>query len=86
MKIEFQYEELLFLLWVFLMLPWVFLAPLSGMAFDAGPKVVVYFFVCGIWTYPVSVWVVWKFRGRVPLIALLPCLNIAVWVICGRAA
>jgi len=46
----------------------------------------VYILVASIWTYPVSVGFVWWLRDREPLIALLPCVNIAVWVISGLAA
>jgi hypothetical protein len=76
-KIEFQYEEILFLLWMFLLLPWVILAGLVGMAFDAGSTLRAYIVVSSVWTYPVSVWMVWRFRERSPVIALLPFLNIA---------
>ena len=76
----------LFLLWMVLLVPWFLFATVSGMAFDAGPSLAVYIFVASIWTYPVSVGFVWWFRDREPLIALLPCVNIAVWVISGRAA
>jgi hypothetical protein len=85
-KIGFQYEELLFRFWVFLLLPWLIVAPLSGMAFDAGYKFAVYVFVFAIWTYPVSVAMVWKFREKIPLIALLPCVNAAASFISGFAA
>ena len=73
----------LFLLWLALLLPWLIFASLAGMAFDAGPKVAVYVFVWSIWTYPISVGFVWKYRDDIPLIALLPCLNIGTCVIAG---
>lgn len=76
----------LFLVWVVLLLPWLLFAALSLMAFDAGPSLAVYIFVVSIWTYPVSVGIVWWFRDREPRIAFLPCLNIAVWLISGIAA
>jgi hypothetical protein len=76
----------LFLLWIVLLLPWLLFATVSLIAFDAGPSFAVYIFVASIWTYPVSVGIVWWFRDREPLIALLPCVNIAVWVISGYAA
>ena len=76
----------LFFLWIVLLLPWLVFAPLSGMAFDAGPTFAVYVFVISIWTYPVSVGIVWKFREKAPLIALLPCVNIAACFISGHAA
>jgi hypothetical protein len=76
----------LFLFWLVLLLPWLVLAPLSLMAFDAGPEFLVYVFVWSIWTYPISVGVVWWFRRDVPLIAFLPCLNIATGLLSGYKA
>ena len=76
----------LFLLWIVLLLPWLLFATTSLMAFDAGPSLAVYILVASIWTYPVSVGIVWWFRDREPRIALLPCVNIAVWIISGIAA
>ena len=76
----------LFLLGTALVLPWLVLAPMSGMMFDAGPKFAVYVFVGSIWTYPVSVGIAWKSRDMTPMIALLPCVNIAVSFISGCAA
>ena len=81
-----QIAAALFLLWMILLVPWFLFATLSLMAFDAGPSLAVYIFVASIWTYPVSVGFVWWLRDREPLIALLPCVNIAVWVISGLAA
>ncbi len=80
-----QIAAALFLLWMILLVPWFLFATVSGMAFDAGPSLAVYIFVASIWTYPASVGFVWWLRDREPLIALLPCVNIVVWVISGRA-
>jgi hypothetical protein len=82
-KIEFEYEELLFLFWAFLLLPWAILAFLSVMAFDGGATALAYIFVLAIWTYPVSVAVVWKFREKIPLVSVLPCFNIVAALISG---
>jgi len=73
--------ELLFLGWLFLLLPWIFLAPLSLMAFAGGSTVLVYTFLFFFWTYPLAVFIVWKFREKYPLIVLLPCLHIAFFVL-----
>ena len=75
----------LFLVWIVLLLPWFLFATMSLMAFDAGPSLAVYIFVASIWTYPVSVGIVWWFRDMEPRIALLPCVNIAMCVISGIA-
>jgi len=45
----------LFSIWLILLLPWLFLAPLAPMAFDAGPTFKTYVFVWSIWTYPAAV-------------------------------
>ena len=72
--------EVLFVVWLILLLPWIFFAPLSLMAFDGGSTVLVYTFLFSFWTYPLAVLIVKIFRERSPLIVLLPCLNIAVFV------
>ena len=59
---------------------------MAGMAFDAGPSLAVYTFVVSIWTYPVSVAIVWWFRDQKPLVALIPCVNIVASLISGWAA
>ena len=73
----------LFFIWLVLLLPWLFLAPLSLMAFDAGPTFKAYVFVWSIWTYPVPVGIAALVRKKVPAIALLPCLNIVACVVAG---
>ena len=80
-----QVAAALFLLWIILLLPWLIVATVSLMAFDAGPKFAVYVFVWSIWTYPLSVGIVWWLRQDRPLVALLPLVNIAVWLISGYA-
>jgi hypothetical protein len=66
----------LFVIWLILLLPWLLFAGLSGMAFDAGNALRAYVYLFSLWTYPVSVWVVWKFREERPAIALFPMLNL----------
>jgi len=78
-----QVAAALFLLWVVLLLPWIVLGPMSAMAFDAGPKLEVYVFVGSIWTYPISVGLVWMFRNDRPLISFLPLINIALAFLSG---
>ena len=70
----------MFVIWVILLVPWVILAPISLMAFAGGSTVFVYTFLFFFWTYPLAVFIVWKFRDKSPLIVWLPCLNIAVVV------
>jgi hypothetical protein len=66
----------LFVFWLFLLLPWLILAPMSGMAFDAGYTVRAYIFSSSVLTYPVSVIIAGFFGGKQRLLILLPCLNI----------
>ncbi len=73
----------LFFVWFVLLLPWLFLAGLAGMAFDGGPRFGAYVFVGAIWAYPVSLGLAWKFRDMNPFIVLLPFANIALSLIAG---
>jgi hypothetical protein len=73
----------LFFLWLILLLPWLFLAPLSLMAFDAGSTFKAHVFVWSIWTYPVAVGIVALTRKKAPMIALLPCINIVACFVAG---
>ena len=57
--VEEKSAEILFVIWNVLLLPWMFIAPLLGMAFDAPPTSSVYVGVWSIWSYPVSVGIVW---------------------------
>jgi len=76
MKLTFEGEDILFVIWVILLLPWLPFFLASGMAFDGGPTLRAYVFVGSLWTYPVSVVIVANFRQQKPLLALLPVLNI----------
>ena len=66
-----------FVFWLVLLLPWLLVAPLSGMAFDAGYTSEAYALVWSVWTYPISVGVTAVFRRWVPWLVLLPLLNVA---------
>jgi len=73
----------LFITWLVLLLPCLFLAPLSLMALgDAGGSKA-NLFVLSLWTYPVAVAIVAIFRKKAPEIAFLPCVNIVVCVVSG---
>lgn len=80
---DFQYEEWLFLFWMFLLLPWFPLAFAIGMALDGGPTFGAYALIASVWTYPISVWAVWKFREIHPRIAFLPLVHIIPLIIFG---
>ena len=69
--------KVLFPIWLVLLVPWLFLAPLSLMALgDTPPTSQTYVTVYAIWTYPVAVGIAAIFRKKVPVISLLPGLNI----------
>jgi hypothetical protein len=69
----------LFVLWLLLILPWIVIAPLSAMMFDAPPTLGVYVGFWTILTYPVPVGIAALLRKRAPEIVLLPLLNFAVF-------
>lgn len=71
--------NVLFVLWLLLLLPWIVIAPLSGMMFDAPPTIGVYVLFWTILTYPVPVIIAAVLRKKVPAIVLLPLLNFAVF-------
>lgn len=71
-----MFATVLFVVWLVLLLPWLLFVALSGMAFDSGNTLRAYVFICSLWTYPASVWVVWKFREEMPVVAMLPLLNL----------
>jgi len=79
--LEEQSAATLFLIWNILLLPWIVAAPLLGMVFDAPPTFSVYLFVWSVWSYPLSVGIVWMFRKKYPLITLFPCVNLLAIVI-----
>ena len=66
-----------FVFWVVLLIPWLLVAPLSAMAFDAGCTPEAYAFVWSVWTYPITVGIAAVCRRWVPWIVLLPLLNLA---------
>lgn len=71
----------LFVLWIVLLLPWVPFAPLSAMAFDAGPSFWVYLFVGSVLAYPVTVFIAFALYQKTPRIVFLPFLDLGVFFI-----
>jgi hypothetical protein len=71
----------LFVIWLVLFLPWLFIAPLLGMAFDSPPTLSIYVGVWSVWTYPLSVGIVWMFRKKYPWITLFPFINLIAFLI-----
>jgi len=64
------------IVWFVLLVPWLPFAMLSGMAFDGGPTPQAYLFFWSVITYPVAVGIAAVSRKRVPLLVLLPLLNV----------
>ena len=72
-------------IWLFLLIPWMPFAGLSGMAFDGGAKTSAYIFTCAVWTYPPALLVAWMLRRRVPEAIFLPFANILLSLISGTS-
>lgn len=75
--------RILFFIWVVLLVPWIVVAPLSGMAFDGGNTVSAYAFVLSVWTYPVAVFGAFKLLERSRNAVLLPLVNVVGIPVCG---
>lgn len=73
----------LYYLWLVLLAPCFFLAPLSLMAIGDAPGPKANILVASLWTYPVAVGIVAFLRKKEPMIALLPSLNVAACIISG---
>ena len=61
--------------WLFLLVPWIFIGPLFGMAFDAGHTPDIYLTVGCAWTYPLVVLVASLLKRKWPRLVWLPVLN-----------
>ena len=68
-------------LWLPLLIPWFFLAPLSGLAYDRGETWREHLFVLSVWTYPLSLIFGIIFRKRAPVLLILPFLNAVAFMI-----
>ena len=65
--------------WCLLLLPWLVLAPLSGMVFVAAKNVVAYVFVGCVWAYPIVLGVSFLLKRRWPFVAaFLPLSSIVL--------
>jgi len=73
----------LLVVWAFLLVPWAPFFLFSGMAFDAGPSIHAYVFVGSVWTYPFVLLTAALLRRKVPLLVVLPCLNLLGFLISG---
>lgn len=68
--------RVVFLFWLILLVPWMAVGGLSGMAFDGGATPEAYVFFWSTMTYPVSVALVAIFRRWFPYAVILPVLNL----------
>jgi len=68
--------NLIFWVWVIMLVPWLLFGPMSAIAFDGGYTISAYVFVGSTWTYPISVLIMALFRRRVGWIVLLPFVNV----------
>jgi hypothetical protein len=71
----------LFIVWLILLLPWIVIAPFVALLFDAPPTLAIYIGAWSIWSYPLSVGVVWIFRRKNQVASLFPCMNFVVFTI-----
>jgi len=63
--------------WLLLLIPWFWIAPLSFMAFDGGDNIHARLFVVFVCTYPIFVIVTVLLRKRSAWALLLPCISLA---------
>jgi hypothetical protein len=80
------FAKILLFVWVILLIPWVVMAPLSGMAFDGGNTIGAWSAVVSIWSYGPLVFAAFKLLGRSRKAVLLPFLSIAAIVLPGFVA
>jgi hypothetical protein len=73
----------LLIAWAVLLIPWVPFAMLSGLAFDGGPTPQAYVFFWSVLTYPVAVVIAVLSRKRVPVLLLIPFLNVIGFIASG---
>jgi hypothetical protein len=70
-------------LWVITLPITLLFATMSGMAADAGDHWWVDVFIWSAFTYPLSIIAAFLFRRKRPMLVLLPCVNIALWLFAG---
>jgi hypothetical protein len=71
----------LFIVWLILLLPWIVMAPFVALLFDGPHTLSIYIGAWSIWSYPLSVGVVWAFRKKNPAAALFPLMNFLVFTV-----
>lgn len=73
--------KVLFIVWLILLLPWIVVTPFLALLFDGPRTLSVYIGAWSIWSYPLSVGVVWMFKGKNPVASLFPCMNVVVFTV-----
>jgi hypothetical protein len=73
--------KFLFFAWLPLLLPWLVVAPLLAMVYDAPPTLSIYIGTFAIWSYPLTVGIVWMFRKKNPAVARFPFMNVVVFTV-----
>jgi hypothetical protein len=72
------FSKIVLSIWSVLMIPWLLVAGMAGVAFDGGARSAAYMFVWSVWTYPIVLLIAVIFRKKSPLIIWLPFLNFVV--------
>ncbi|MHB8216870.1 MAG: hypothetical protein ACYDDS_12410 [Candidatus Sulfotelmatobacter sp.] len=65
--------------WLILLGPWIAVAPFVALMFDGPHTLSIYIGAWSIWSFPLSVAVVWIFRKKNPASALFPLMNFVVF-------
>lgn len=71
-----RYVRGFLIFWLALIVPWIPFAMLAGLAFDGGPRPSAYLYFWAVMTYPITVGIAAFSRKRVPVLVLLPLLNV----------
>jgi hypothetical protein len=66
----------LLIIWLILLLPWILVAALAGMAFDGGPTPQAHLFIWSVWSYPLPVIGACIFYRKQHNVVLLPLINV----------
>jgi hypothetical protein len=77
------FAKVLLFIWIILLIPWLVMAPLSGMAFDGGNTIWAWLAVVSIWSYGPLVFLAFKLLDRSRKAVLLPLISIAAFTLPG---
>ena len=79
------FAKVLLFVWIILLIPWVVIAPLSGMAFDGGNTIGAWLAVVSIWSYGPLLFLAFKLLDRSRKAVLLPLVSLAAIFLPGLA-